>query len=133
MNYHINELIDECLLRHYQTFSVTQDTNDYVPEKYNDKILKYIFKKLKRQFRKVDNEDKHYQWLINKVFKFDFKKNKAELKKKITIDKYQMKTEKRLAKYEIRREKIILRKEVKDKIKQINADIKKIVRGVEDV
>lgn len=61
MNYHKNDLIDECLGRFYQTFSLTLDTCDYVPKKYNDKILKYIFKCMKKSFRKIDKEDREYQ------------------------------------------------------------------------
>lgn len=66
MNYHKNDLIDECLGRFYQTFSLTLDTCDYVPKKYNDKILKYIFKCMKKSFRKIDKEDKVYQRNLTK-------------------------------------------------------------------
>lgn len=38
-----------------------QDTADYVPEKYNNKILAYIFKSMKKQFKKIAREDKRYQ------------------------------------------------------------------------
>ncbi|MDE7301476.1 MAG: hypothetical protein K2N47_04830, partial [Clostridia bacterium] len=61
MNYHKNDLIDECLVRYYTTFSHTLDTADYVPDKYNAKILKYIFKNMKRSFRKIDREDRRWQ------------------------------------------------------------------------
>ncbi len=53
-----NDLIDECLTRYYETFRKTLDTSDFVPEKYNRKIYKYIFKNLKRKFREVDKEYK---------------------------------------------------------------------------
>lgn len=61
LNYNKNKLINKCLVTYYETFAHTLDTSDYVPEKYNDKILKYIFKNMKRQFRKIDKEDKIYQ------------------------------------------------------------------------
>lgn len=61
LNYNKNKLINECLITYYQTFACTLDTSDYVPEKYNNKILRYIFKNLKKQFRKIDSEDKKYQ------------------------------------------------------------------------
>lgn len=61
INYNKNELIDECLCRYYETFARTLDTADYVPEKYNNKILAYIFKSMKKQFKKIDREDKRYQ------------------------------------------------------------------------
>lgn len=61
LNYNKNKLINQCLIKYYETFAHTLDTSDYVPEKFNMKILKYIFKNMKRQFRKIDKEDKIYQ------------------------------------------------------------------------
>lgn len=61
LNYNKNKLINECLCHYYETFARTLDTADYVPEKYNNKILAYIFKNLKKQFKKIDREDKRYQ------------------------------------------------------------------------
>ena len=61
LNYNKNKLINECLVRYYETFSHTLDTADFVPEKYNDKINAYIFKNMKKSFKKVDREDKRYQ------------------------------------------------------------------------
>lgn len=61
MNYHKNDLIDECLTRFYTTFAHTLDTADYVPDKYNDKILKYIFKNMKKSFGKINRENRRWQ------------------------------------------------------------------------
>ena len=61
INYHKNELINECLIRYYETFSHTLDTADFVPDKYNDKILNYIFKNMKKAFKRLDKEDRRYQ------------------------------------------------------------------------
>ncbi len=61
INYNKNKLINKCLCEFYETFSHTLDTADYVPEKYNAKILAYIFKNMKKQFKKLDREDKQYQ------------------------------------------------------------------------
>ena len=61
INYNKNKLINTCLGKYYETFALTLDTADFVPEKYNKKILAYIFKNLKRQFRKIDREDREYQ------------------------------------------------------------------------
>lgn len=61
INYNKNELINECLTEYYETFAHTLDTVDYVPEKYNNKILAYVFKCMKKQFKKIDREDKRYQ------------------------------------------------------------------------
>lgn len=77
INYNKNKLIDECLARYYETFAHTLDTADYVPQKYNKRILAYIFKNMKRQFRKIDRADRRYQRdLIRK------EKEKIKTKKK---------------------------------------------------
>lgn len=61
INYNKNKLINTCLGKYYETFALTLDTADFVPEKYNKKILAYIFKNMKRQFRRLDREDRRYQ------------------------------------------------------------------------
>ena len=61
INYNKNELINTCLGKYYETFALTLDTADFVPEKYNKKIMAYIFKNLKQQVRKIDREDRKYQ------------------------------------------------------------------------
>lgn len=82
INYNKNKLINECLVKYYETFAHTLDTGDYVPEKYNNKILKYIFKNMKRQFKKLDKEDKRYQRKAKKKARL-----KAKLAKKNKSDK----------------------------------------------
>ena len=76
MNYNKNELINTTLDKYYETFSHMLDTSDYVPEKFNDKIGKYIFKNLKKTFKLIDGEDRKYQ----RKFKKDFKKQEKEKK-----------------------------------------------------
>ena len=49
-----NELINKALDEYYQTFSHTLDTNDFVPEKFNDKISKYIYKNMNKKFKQID-------------------------------------------------------------------------------
>ena len=66
INYNKNKLINTCLETYYDTFSRTLDTADFVPEKYNKKILAYIFKNMKRQFRRLDREDRRYQRAMRK-------------------------------------------------------------------
>ena len=73
IDYKDNDLIDECLERFYETFEHTLDTADYVPQKYNDKILKYIFKRLNRKFKQIDRACKMYERA---------KKRKAQCKKR---------------------------------------------------
>ena len=66
INYNKNKLINTCLEKYYETFACTLDTADFVPEKYNKKILEYIFKNLKRQFKRIDKADKHQKELARK-------------------------------------------------------------------
>ena len=66
INFNKNKLINMVLAKYYETFSMTLDTADYVPEKYNDKIIKYIFKNMKKAFRRIDREDNRYQRKLKK-------------------------------------------------------------------
>ena len=75
INYNKNKLINTCLETYYATFAQTLDTADFVPEKYNKKILAYIFRNLKRQFRKIDREDRRYQRAVRKREKLKAKHN----------------------------------------------------------
>lgn len=75
INYNKNKLINTCLETYYATFAQTLDTADFVPEKYNKKILAYIFRNLKRQFRKIDREDRRYQRAVRKREKLKAKQN----------------------------------------------------------
>lgn len=61
INYNKNNLINTCLGKYYETFACTLDTADFVPEKYNKRILAYIFKNMRRQFKRIDKADKSYQ------------------------------------------------------------------------
>ena len=54
-----NDVHDAVLIRNYQTFMLTLDTPDYVPEKYNEKILSHLYKKiLKKQFKYIGKVSK---------------------------------------------------------------------------
>ena len=78
INYNKNKLINKTLDEYYATFAHTLDTADFVPEKYNIKICKYIFKNLKKSFRKINHEDRIYQ----RKFKKDLRKKLRMQKKK---------------------------------------------------
>ena len=80
INYNKNKLINECLVKYYETFAHTLDTADYVPEKFNKKILAYIFKNMKRQFKKIDREDKHKQRELLKKAKAKAQQKQLEVK-----------------------------------------------------
>lgn len=64
INYNKNKLINETLTKYYNTFSHTLDTADFVPEKYNEKICRYIFKNLKKTFKRINKVDRKYQRAI---------------------------------------------------------------------
>ena len=84
INFNKNKLINETLDKFYDTFSHTLNTADYVPEKYNMKICKYIFKNMKVAFKKIDREDRKFQRAFKKKVKEKLKLKKykeAELKK----------------------------------------------------
>jgi len=61
INYNKNKLINKTLDKYYETFSHMLDTSDYVPERFNNKIGKYIFKNMKKSFRLIDKEDRKFQ------------------------------------------------------------------------
>lgn len=54
MEFYKNKLIDEILDRNFKTWEHTLDTGDFVNSKYSNKIDKYIFNNLKKQFNDVD-------------------------------------------------------------------------------
>ena len=78
INYNKNKLINKCLDTYYETFSHTLDTSDYVPEKYNKKILRYIFKNMKRHFRMLDRVDRKYQALQRKKARLKAKQSRGD-------------------------------------------------------
>lgn len=80
INYNKNKLINECLVHFYETFQQTLDTADFVPEKFNKKIYRYIFKNMKKAFKKVDKEDKAYQ---HQLFLKDKQKKKKQKTKEL--------------------------------------------------
>lgn len=72
-----NDLYDKILDRYYTSFRKTLDTEDYVPPKFNDYIIKRYFKNMKKDFKKVD-----------KMYKVPFiQKIKNLLKNKTSKDK----------------------------------------------
>ena len=49
-----NELINETLDKHFETWSHTLDTGDFVPQKYLKKIDKLIFNNLKQKLKECE-------------------------------------------------------------------------------
>lgn len=78
INFNKNKLINQTLDKYYETFSHTLDTADYVPDKFNDKITKYIYKNMKKSFKLIDKEDKKYQQELKKRYKLKLKEQKKQ-------------------------------------------------------
>lgn len=90
INYNKNKLINQTLDKYYDTFSHMLDTSDFVPEKYNNKIGKYIFKNMKRHFKLIDREDRKFQRNFRKKIKEQEKQAKQlEMANKPKKDKWQ--------------------------------------------
>ncbi len=54
MEFNKNNLINSVLNNYYETFAQTLDTSDFVPEKFNKKIYKYIFKNMQKKFKEIE-------------------------------------------------------------------------------
>jgi hypothetical protein len=54
LDFYENNLVKETLNEYYDTFSRTLDTAEYVPEKFNAKISKYIYKKMQQKFCEIE-------------------------------------------------------------------------------
>lgn len=114
INYNKNDLMEECLDRYYGTFMRTLDTVDYVPEKYNEKILKYIFKNMKKQFGRLNAEDRQFRWdLFWKTWKENRQAKKAA--------KEREKLEKPLRKFNYKQARKAARREAKAALKKARA------------
>ena len=79
LNYNKNKLINECLSKYYETFAHTLDTADFVPEPFNDTILAYIFKNMRKAFKRIDKADRRYQRAFRKAQKKKQKSKKGGL------------------------------------------------------
>lgn len=82
INFNKNKLINITLDEYYNTFRHTLDTCDFVPEKYNQKISKYIFKNMKKAFKRIDSEDRKYQRKFKKTQKLKEKTQNSKKKTK---------------------------------------------------
>ena len=88
INFNKNKLINKVLEKYYDTFSRTLDTCDFVPEKFNKKILLYVFKNMKKVFKKIDKEDNKYQKALKQKLKLktqEEKVTKDKPKNKLTL------------------------------------------------
>lgn len=81
MDFKKNDLIDKVLQRYYNTFSLTLDTYEFVPEKFNYEILKIIFKEMKKSFKRVNKEYRklHKEECFSKKMQMFFIKRFGEI------------------------------------------------------
>ena len=87
INFNKNKLINKTLEKYYETFSRTLDTADFVPQKFNDKISKYIYKNMKKSLKQIDKADRIFQKKLQKEEKKKLEKTKTQrisLFKKLT-------------------------------------------------
>lgn len=71
MNFNKNDLMDEVNTRFFDSFCCTLDVADYVPACYLAKVEQYIFKNMRKAWKKIDREDKHYQCELKRKEKHD--------------------------------------------------------------
>ena len=84
INYNKNKLINQALDKYYDTFAHMLETTEYVPQSYNDKIGKYIFKNMKRHFKLINKEDRKFQRKFKKELKVK-QKNEKPIKSKWSL------------------------------------------------
>ena len=85
INYNKNKLINQALDKYYDTFAHMLDTNEYVPQKFNNKIGKYIFKNMKKHFKLINKEDRKYQKKFKKKLKQKAKSAKPKKAKWVLL------------------------------------------------
>ena len=53
MEFEKNKIIRECLREYYSLFSETINTNSFVPERINKKIINFIYKNMSKKFKEI--------------------------------------------------------------------------------
>ena len=97
MEFRKNDLLNEVLINYYKTFSLTLDTSDFVPEKFNHEIRKILFKEMKKKFKLVNREykkqnkeiaflNKTTTYFMKKFSKIFFRRRKKDVEKNNTND-----------------------------------------------
>lgn len=54
-------MLDELHARFFQSYALTLDTADYIPQSYIDKVYKQLYKAQKAMYKKIGKTDKDYQ------------------------------------------------------------------------
>ena len=60
-DFYFNDQLDATLSRYFETYAITKDTCDYVPENHLLKIHGVIFKNLRRELKIVRREYRAYR------------------------------------------------------------------------
>ena len=96
-----SQIKNECLSKYYETFAHTLDTADFVPAPYNDRILAYIFKNMRKAFKKIDREDRRFQ----RQAKAKRAQKKKQKKRRMKAEQKRLKRERKLAKKQHKKSK----------------------------
>lgn len=68
INYNKNDLLDELHARFFQSYALTLDTADYIPQEYIDKVYKQIYKAQKKKYKEIFGIDKEYRkWFMEQL------------------------------------------------------------------
>ena len=100
MNFHKNELINAVMDNYFETFNHTLDTAEFVPDKFLNKIDKYIFKNMKKALKGVDKEDRIYQRQVKKQLNSEKKIEKQKIKKEKLQKRKELNEQKKLKRKE---------------------------------
>ncbi len=79
MNFNMNDLMDAVNIRFFDSFCHTLDVRDYVPERYLVKTEQFIFKCMRKAWKKIARENRRYQKEQAKLCKLE--KRKLEKRK----------------------------------------------------
>ena len=109
INYNKNKLINECLSKYYETFARTLDTADFVPAPYNDRILAYIFKNMRKAFKKIDKVDRRFQRQV----KAKQSQKKKQENARVKSTKKRLSAERKLAKKQATKARRLAKKQNK--------------------
>ena len=66
INFNKNDIMDAVNSRFFESFCCTLDVVQYVPQCYLVKVERYIFKNMRRAWKKIDREDRRFQKELKK-------------------------------------------------------------------
>lgn len=133
LDYYKTELIRENMITFYNLYAETQDTEDFVDKKINDKLCKLIYKEQKKSLKEVNKEYKLYYKEKKKKYKQQLAKERKDKNKKRREQKRLKRNVKRadnrLKRLKRKNLREINRLKLKDKIKTFFSKISKNKKG----